>query len=333
MLTSSRYHLPSRWTVGAWLAFASATLPAAAFAESPKSNERAADAAFEEGRSLLAQGKLGEACAKLAESDRLAPSGRAVLNLADCFERRGMLVNAHSKFLEAAVRAVDAHRPDAEHHARERASNLATRLARLAFVIPKESEASGIQVQLDGKPLDTEAAIEPVDPGTPHTFDATAAGGKTFHATVIAQEGRTTRVELNWSEATPHVVVMPKDEGTPTHPVDGDLSSLRPLAFGSLGLGVVGIGVGIFAGLKILDSKNTVDKSCHNGVCETQEGLDAASSGKTYSIIAPIAFGVGVLGAGLGTYLLVKSSRSSPKTAFLPSVSPTGFSLSARTTF
>ena len=114
-------------------------------------DERAADAAFAEGRAALARGNLLEACNKLAESDRLAPSGRAALNLADCYERRGMTASAYGKFLEAAARAVAARRPDAEKHARERAARLEPRLARVSIVVAKEADVPGLELRRDGK--------------------------------------------------------------------------------------------------------------------------------------------------------------------------------------
>jgi hypothetical protein len=83
---------------------------------------------FEEGRKLMNEGKLPEACAKFAESDRTAPNGGAVMNLADCLERRTLWEEAHAKFLEAARRAAEAQRPDIEAVARERAKKLESHL-------------------------------------------------------------------------------------------------------------------------------------------------------------------------------------------------------------
>jgi hypothetical protein len=79
---------------------------------------------FEEGRKLMADGKLAEACAKFAESDRTMLNGGAVMNLADCLERRGQWEEAHAKFLEAASRAAEIMRPDIEAVALDRAKKL-----------------------------------------------------------------------------------------------------------------------------------------------------------------------------------------------------------------
>src|SRR4051812_25793931 len=58
---------------------------------------------FTEGRRLVTEGRYAEACAKLAESQRLDPSAGAQLNLADCYERSGQTASAWTVFREAAV--------------------------------------------------------------------------------------------------------------------------------------------------------------------------------------------------------------------------------------
>ena len=154
------------------LAASVALVAAPAFAQGGGPADKAADVAFQEGRSALAKGNLELACAKLAESDRLSASGRAVLNLADCLERRGLVGSAYTKFLEAASRAVQANRPDAERHARERAAHLEPRLARMSIVVPKESELPGLEIKRDGVviPASLWNVGEIADPGTSHTY-------------------------------------------------------------------------------------------------------------------------------------------------------------------
>src|ERR1700722_15525033 len=77
-----------------------ALFPGAARAQAD-SDKRAASL-FEEGRKLMADRRYSEACPKFAESERLAPSGGAVLNLADCLEKLGHLAGAWRRFNEAA---------------------------------------------------------------------------------------------------------------------------------------------------------------------------------------------------------------------------------------
>src|SRR4051794_22399233 len=58
----------------------------------------AADAAFQEGTRLMAEGKIKEACPKLAASHHLDPSYGAVYNLGRCYEALGKTASAWAAF-------------------------------------------------------------------------------------------------------------------------------------------------------------------------------------------------------------------------------------------
>src|SRR5580658_1649767 len=65
----------------------------------------AAETLFEQGRELLATGKLVEACDKFAESQKLDPAVGTLLNLGDCYAKRGMTATAWATFMLAASTA------------------------------------------------------------------------------------------------------------------------------------------------------------------------------------------------------------------------------------
>src|SRR5688572_23072963 len=57
---------------------------------------------FDEGRRLLAAGKVEEACARLEASFRLDPGAGTKFNLALCYERAGRLASAWAAYNEVA---------------------------------------------------------------------------------------------------------------------------------------------------------------------------------------------------------------------------------------
>src|ERR1700733_2132726 len=96
--------------------------------------ETTATALFDEGRKLMAQHRYADACPKLAESQRIAPSGGTLLNLAECYERTGQTASAWSTWKAAAARANAAGKAGAEKSALARAAALEPSMARLAIV-------------------------------------------------------------------------------------------------------------------------------------------------------------------------------------------------------
>src|SRR5690606_2054720 len=118
---------------GAALAVALLARPAAA---RPADSVAAAEQLFAEGRALLARGQLEAACARFEASLALDPAVGTLLNLALCFEERGMLASAWARYREAADRAARERMKQHERVAVQRAAALAPRLPRLLIRAP-----------------------------------------------------------------------------------------------------------------------------------------------------------------------------------------------------
>src|SRR5829696_5855787 len=103
--------------------------PAVALAQTA-ADEPTAEALFTEGRRLLAERRYAEACAKLAESQRLDPAIGTLLNLADCHEKNGQTASAWARFREAAEAARRAGDATREKVAARRASALDEKLSK-----------------------------------------------------------------------------------------------------------------------------------------------------------------------------------------------------------
>jgi len=83
-------------------------------------DKAAAQTLFDEGRRLMAAGKLADACPKLAESQKLDPGVGTQFHLSDCYERFGQTASAWAGFLEVAAAAKSAGQNDREKVARDR---------------------------------------------------------------------------------------------------------------------------------------------------------------------------------------------------------------------
>jgi hypothetical protein len=78
-------------------------------------------------------------------------------------------------------------------------------------------------------------------------------------------------------------------------------------------IGLVGLGVGTYFGLDSLSKRKQSDDICGatSSTCTSQEGIDLEKQGKTSAWISNIGFGLGLVGVGVGTYLLVRKDSSS----------------------
>jgi hypothetical protein len=187
----------------------SLSAPREARAQSAKAS---AEALFAEGRRLMGENKLEEACPKFADSQKLDPSSSTLLNLANCYEKAGRAASAWATYQEAASLASATGRADHLQIAQKRATAIGPTLAHATVTV--ERPAPGIEIKRDGVPvLKAEWGLAvPIDPG-PHTYVAVAPDYKetTVQMTVPATpEGG----------APPKVtVIIPALEKLPPKPV------------------------------------------------------------------------------------------------------------------
>lgn len=150
-----------------------------------KRDSGTAEALFEEGRSLMAQGSYAAACAKFAASNAVAPSVGALLNEANCREQLGLTASAWALYREArnmACQLGDQKRIDV---AQERSRMLEDRLSYVTVQVSEASRIEGLSIRLNGNVV-TDAAWNqrvPIDPGT-HEIRAEAPGRQVFNATI-----------------------------------------------------------------------------------------------------------------------------------------------------
>jgi hypothetical protein len=235
-------------------------------------DEATANARFDEGRLLMEHGDVARACPKFAESERLLPSGRAVFNLGECYEKLGKYASALAAFEEALRRARAAKKTEIAELTLKRVVALSPKVSRLAI-----ESADKAQIKVDGEivvlgNLGPEGLA--VDPGE-HVITASAPQKKTFTKTVFFTEEKSTQ----------HVSIPPLEDVEPGSKGEGKTGGGTTASGGfpwrTVGIvggsaGVVVAGVGIALGLAAQSRLDHVRAVCPQGpnntlVCSSDE--------------------------------------------------------------
>ena len=266
----------------ALLAAAAVPLPTAR-ADEAAARERA-DQRFEEGRRLLDEGKLEEACRAFEESQRLDPAAATLINLGDCYARTTRTASAWKAYREAVERASS----EGDEPRRQLAEGRATASARyVSHLVVKPPRGGGrATVSRDGAPVPASelGMAVPVDPGT-HTVTVTVAGRAPW--SVRVEVPLASKVEVD----------VPLE---PPAPLD-----VAPSPWSTAGLAVAGVGAaslvacGTF-GLLANQRWHVAEAHCRDGLCDG-EGLAAARGARRSATAATVLFVAGaVLGASGG---------------------------------
>lgn len=318
---------------------ASVAAPAAARAQS-KDDIARADALFNAAKALTDSGQYADACAKFAESKRLAPGLGVTLYLADCYEHIGRTASAWTEFLaaEGLARQRNDKRAEVAH---QHAQALEPKLDRLTITVAPTVPQAGLSILRDGVPVAREelGLAVPVDPGD-HAVVVSAPGhaARTLNAHV-GPESPTATVRIDSLDEGPvsapapaPALAAPATAPTelPATPPDqtpassGDPGKTqRILSFAAMGAGVVGLGVGTVFGFL---AKSKLDAS-NNGPCDstnhcTSEGLDDRKSAESMATVSTIGFiAGGVLAAG-GVVLFLTAPRAPTATGLKLSPAP-----------
>ncbi|WP_437299950.1 hypothetical protein [Sorangium sp. So ce426] len=167
---------------GVAFALALAVSPGVAFAQ--------AEALLDEGKSLMKKGKVAEACPKIEESYRLSPRSATLLALAMCHEKQGKIATAWSEYIDLGAAARKEGNKRLEADAKARGAKLELSLPRLTLSVPRAAAVEGLEVTLDGAPVDGAlwGQARPIDPGQ-HKVSASAPGRKPWEKSVTIKRG------------------------------------------------------------------------------------------------------------------------------------------------
>jgi len=130
---------------------------------------------LKQAQELKKQGQLAEACRQLEEAEHLDPKLPTLLELADCTEQLGKLVEAQALWASARDRAKQTEKPQSRARAEERLAALDKRVPRLTLRL--DSEAGSVEVRRDDAPIDPASlgTAVPLNPGD-HVIVVKAAG-------------------------------------------------------------------------------------------------------------------------------------------------------------
>jgi hypothetical protein len=315
-----------------WLMLASP-----AFAQGDKA---AAVLLYDEAGRLASAGKLGDACAKYAESYRLDQQLGTLLHLGDCYEKNGQTASAWASYREAAELAGNRNDPR-EKVARKRAAALESHVPKLLIEVSKSMQSAGVRVERDGNLVGAGAwgIAVPTDPGA-HQITASAQGRISWSETVSVPATGSVRIAVPELAAAPTSVTPSAaasnagnaDSGsvntaTPIQPagqpVETDAPSngtgQRIAGYVLLGVGAVGVGVGTYFITRYFDRLNAAKAVCPDPyaipACSKREQEDHAqlnSETKSASLASVIGFAAGGA-AAIGGLVLVLTAPSSSK--------------------
>jgi hypothetical protein len=328
--TIKLYVTKTVWTVG--LACSYLCITNTAIADAGGTERATAQALFDEGRRLMGVQQFELACPKFEESARIIPLGGTLLNLADCYEKRGLLATAWSTFLSAATVAHRANNGAREREAQSRAAALEIRLPRITIHVDTTKTPSGTQIFRDqivvgSGQWDTEI---PIDPGQ-HQIVAVAPDYQQWQIVVETKQGEHLSVEIPALEPVtlppivdspvvkPPPIIAPKPSLTTSSSIPPQHKSVQPSyrtsAIVTGGVGVLGIVTGATFGLLSLRKHSAADERCDYDKCRDDKGVDLRNEARLYGNISTGAFIVGALGATMGVTLWLTSPQttSTPK--------------------
>lgn len=326
--------------LGGRLALGAAVCLGLTLASAPCRAQSAAELAaarqtFNEGKDFEKRGEWSEALERFKKVARVRMTPQVRFHIALCEENLGRLVSAMKGFQLAAEEARQAGATAAEVAAiaPERAAALEKRVGTVTVHV--NGKIIDSSVTLDGvrlAPSSIDAAV-PVDPGA-HVVEVLSAAGKSSsRAEVTVAEHGEAQITIAVADAPPAPPPPPKLPSEEPKPAQG--SRAPAYVVGSVGLAALA-GSGVFYGLELF----TIATLRNNGHCDKfDHGCDPAyqnfgDTGRIYSIVSPIALGVGI--AGLATagvlWFTLGPKRPSQRPAAL-AVSPSGRGLAIRGEF
>ncbi|HET7500120.1 MAG TPA: tetratricopeptide repeat protein [Kofleriaceae bacterium] len=305
-----------------------------------------AELLFHRGKSLMADGKLAEACAAFDASQELDPTVPTLLNQANCRQQNGQLATAMGLYLEV-VRQTRTQTTRAARQmqatASERAAAIEPRLSTLRITVAADRQIAGLEILRNGELLDpaTWNQALPIDGGR-YQIAARAPGKLAWSIEVTVateRDARTVEVPVLGEPAPtprrpdpPTTGPAPAPIGSPDAPAPAPpataahsmWSTRRKLAVGIGAGGAAAAAVGGVLGVMAVHRRDDAHALCPSPqiACDgAPRANDLIRSGHDLAIEADVAFGVGAAAAIAATVLWLTGAPESHGVAIAPAAS------------
>lgn len=246
---------------------------------------------------------------------------------ARCLEELGRLVEAEARYAAVTRTELASDAPEAYAKAQQDSANALTelrkRLPTINIVITGADNVATVQVDDRALPDPLVGAPVAVDPGT-HTVKVTLKTGEVETESVAIVESQSQEVEVHFA---PKEAAPPPEELDPLidsdEPSEERINWTTPLGWTALAVGALGVGTGVFAGMRANAKYDRLEKNCPEGGCPRPywSDLDEFRSLKTVSTVGYV---VGAVGLGTGAVLLLAVGDQDDTALY---VTPTGASL------
>lgn len=305
----------------------------------------AAEALFEEGKTLRQAGDCRGAIPKFEQSLALDPGVGTLLRLADCYEQEDRLASAWANFRHAASLAMEQEDPRRADIAKRRADEIEPRLARLTIdfgvnsdtpklVVRRNSKRTGSTVELLAS---ANRVAVPVDAGD-YVIEVSAPGYDELKLTITLANGATEVVELPALVKTAPASDKPDETpGTSPKPESNVVEERVVHRYGqrlaALTLGVGSVGTGIVAAILLgvaAARDSEADLHCDGVVCRDLEGEELSHEAVELANLATAGFVVAGAAAAGALVLFLTAPPAYETVVVTPSASPTSAGLEVR---
>jgi hypothetical protein len=267
--------------------------------------------------------------------------------IATCLEALGQLRAALAAYTSTSIAAAtDAESTSIARASRDKVDALSRRVARIVVTLPSHAPLDAA-VKIDGEAIQPNAIGTPivVDPGT-HEITATASGSPPFKAQMNLPEGGQSAIEATLAASLPPAPVPTLAPASVTAPLPPPSPGPAPLpasppseptsSHGRATAGLVFVSVGgvlVAAATAILLVRHSdiqsLESACASGVCPANQESQLTATHNRAVIEGPVGFtagGLGILGLGVGVYLLATapSSAAHASATFAPWIDRNG---------